>query len=158
MNKTRNNNRSRKAKATVRTKSSSKFNAVRCRNTSKINRLLGRFPQAQYDLHIEFMLTDAQDMNDPADWLYTRNPNFGSMEYGSGYSFVSNCRDFHWCGTQADIEAILREFKDSPFRIADIYIYPSDWKENEDGSKFCLTTKRGWNTGGRTFLPKNRKK
>jgi hypothetical protein len=146
MTKTRNNNRSRKAKATVRTKPSSKFNTIRSLNTAKINRLLGRFPQAQYDLHIEFSLTDAQEMNDPSDWLYTRNPGFGSMEYGSGYSFLTGQRDFHWCGSQADMEAIMRAFRTSPFRITDIYIYPSDWNENEDGSKFCLTTKRGWNS------------
>jgi hypothetical protein len=146
MTKTRNNNRSRKAKATVRTKPRSQSEVTRSNNMNKIDRLLGRFPQAQYDLHMEFMLTDDQDLNDPARWLDARDARFSSMEYGSGYSMMTGHRDFHWVGSEADMEAIMRAFRTSPFRITDIYIYPRDWQENESGSKFCLTTKRGWNS------------
>lgn len=141
-----NKKRSSKATATIRTKPRSSGEVTRSNNMNKIDRLLGRFPQAQYDLHIEFVLTDDQDMNDPTRWLDTRDARFGSMECGSGYSFMTGHRDIHWVGSEADMQAILRAFRTSPFRIAEIYIYPSDWNENEDGSKFCLTTKRGWNS------------
>ena len=114
-------------------------------NTKKVGRLLGRFPKPEYDLHIEFDLIDGQDINDPTDWLYKGDSELERTEMGSGYSFINGMRDFHWRGSEQEMQKIMRRFSNSPFRIGHIYIYPCDWPEGERGVK-CLTTKPGWNS------------
>lgn len=143
---TKNKKRSRKSKATATFSTKTHTDGMIAVNAKKVNSVLGRFPEPEYDLHIEFNLRNDQDMNDPSDWLYKNDPDLEKFEMGSGYSFMSGMRDFSWRGSKNDMEKILRRFANSNFRIDHIYIYPCDWKENDRGYKWCLTTRRGWNS------------
>ena len=37
-------------------------------NTGKMNKVMSKFIPARYDLHVEFALTNDQDLNDPLDF------------------------------------------------------------------------------------------
>ena len=143
---TKNKKRSHKSKATATFSTKTRTDGMIAVNTKKVNSVLGRFPEPEYDLHIEFNLKNDQDINDPIDWLYNNDPDLKKFEMGSGYSFMTGMRDFSWRGSKWYMEKILRRLAKSDFRIHHIYIYPSDWKENDRGYKWCLTTHRGWNS------------
>ena len=127
MTKTRNNtNRSRKAKATVRTSKPRTPQAVTADiNTRKVNKALNSkvFTQEpQYHVSMSFTLNNTQDLNDPIDWLATK---MGKDSYrmctGSGTCLMTGIRDFGFEGSKSEMTAALKWLARSPFRINSIY-------------------------------------
>ena len=128
MTKTRNNkNRSRKAKATVRTSKPRSPQAVTADiNSRKVNNALnGRVFAGSpvYRVDIGFNLNADQDMNDPIDWLETRmgEKEVDRLCMGSGTCLLTGVRDFGFMGSKAEMTAVLKYFARSPFRIKDIF-------------------------------------
>ena len=127
MTKTRNNtNRSRKAKATVRTSKPRTPQAVTADiNTRKVNKALNSniFTQEpQYHVSISFTLNNTQDLNDPIDWLATKmGKDAFRMCTGSGTCLLTGIRDFGFEGSKSEMTAALKWLARSPFRINSIY-------------------------------------
>jgi len=128
MTKTRNNkNRSRKAKATVRTSKPRSPQAVTAEiNARKVNKALcsNTFTQEpQYYVGFTFSLNADQDMNDPIDWVEDRM-GVGTIDRllaGSGTCLFSGLRDFGFQGSKSEMTAVLKYFARSPFRIHSIH-------------------------------------
>ena len=127
MTKTRNNtNRSRKAKATVRTSKPRTPQAVTADiNTRKVNKALNSkaFTQEpQYHVSISFTLNNTQDLNDPIDWLATKmGKDAFRMCTGSGTCLLTGIRDFGFEGSKSEMTAALKWLARSPFRINSVY-------------------------------------
>jgi len=127
MTKTRNNkNRSRKAKATVRTSKPRSPQAVTADiNSRKVNKALcsNTFTQQpQYRVNLTFSLNANQDMNDPIDWVEDRM-GAGTIDrllMGSGTCILTGLRDFGFEGSKSEMVAVLKYFARSPFRIHSI--------------------------------------
>ena len=121
-----NTNRSRKAKATVRTSKPRTPQAVTADiNTRKVNKALNSkvFTQEpQYHVSISFTLNNTQDLNDPIDWLATKmGKDVYRMCTGSGTCLLTGLRDFSWEGSKSEMTAALKWLARSPFRINSIY-------------------------------------
>jgi len=128
MTKTHNNkNRSRKAKATVRTSKPRSPQAVTAEiNARKVNKALcsNIFTQEpEYRVNITFTLNNTQDLNDPIDWVEDRmgEGTIDRLLMGSGTCMMSGLRDFGFEGTKSEMTAVLKQFARSPFRINSIY-------------------------------------
>ena len=128
MTKTRNNtNRSRKAKATVRTSKPRSPQAVTTDiNARKVNAALNSkaFTQPpQYYVGFTFSLNSDQDMNDPIRWLEDKmgEKECDRLVTGSGMALFSGLRDFGFQGSKSEMTAVLKWFAHSPFRINTIY-------------------------------------
>lgn len=128
MTKTRNNtNRSRKAKATVRTSKPRSPQAVTADiNARKVNAALNSkaFTQEpQYYVGFTFSLNADQDINDPIMWLEDRmgEKECDRLVTGSGMALFSGLRDFGFQGSKAAMTAVLKWFARSPFRIHSIH-------------------------------------
>jgi len=127
MTKTRNNkNRSRKAKATVRTSKPRSPQVVTAEiNARKVNSALcsNIFTQEpQYRVNITFTLNAEQDIHEPMDWLETRmGKDADRLCMGSGTCLMTGLRDFGFEGTKSEMTAVLKYFARSPFRINSIY-------------------------------------
>lgn len=128
MTKTRNNtNRSRKAKATVRTSKPRSPQAVTTDiNTRKVNKALNskEFTQEpQYYVGFTFTLNSDQDMNDPIRWLEDKmgEKDCDRLVTGSGTCLFSGFRDFGFQGSKSEMTAVLKWFARSPFRIHSIH-------------------------------------
>jgi hypothetical protein len=128
MTKTRNNkNRSRKAKATVRTSKPRSPQAVTAEiNARKVNKALcsNTFTQEpQYCVDFTFTLNSDQDMNDPIMWLEDRmgEKEIDRLLTGSGTCILTGLRDFGFQGSKAAMTAVLKYFARSPFRIHSIH-------------------------------------
>ena len=125
MSKT-NTNRSRKAKATVRTSKPRTPQAVTADiNTRKVNKALNSkvFTQEpQYHVSISFTLNNTQDLNDPIDWLATKmGKDAFRMCTGSGTCLLTGIRDFGFEGSKSEMTAALKWLARSPFRINSVY-------------------------------------
>ena len=127
MTKTRNNkNRSRKAKATVRTSKPRSPQAVTAEiNARKVNKALcsNTFTQEpQYYVGFTFTLNSDQDMNDPIYWLEDKmgEKECDRLVTGSGMALFSGFRDFGFQGSKSEMTAVLKWFARSPFRIYSI--------------------------------------
>ena len=120
-------NRSRKAKATIRTSKPRTPEAVtQDINNRKVDAALNNRVfngQPVYRLDIGFSLTSEQDMNDPIDWLYSKMGEavVDRLNTGSGTCLMSGCRDFGFEGNKQEMTRILNLFRRSPFRIKDIF-------------------------------------
>lgn len=128
MTKTHNNkNRSRKAKATVRTSKPRSPQAVTAEiNARKVNKALcsNIFTQEpEYRVNITFTLNNTQDLNDPIDWVEDRmgTGTIDRLLMGSGTCLMTGLRDFGFEGTKSEMTAVLKQFARSPFRINSIY-------------------------------------
>ena len=128
MTKTRNNtNRSRRAKATIRTSKPRSPQAVTADiNGRKVNRALTSkaFTQEpQYRAEITFSLNADQDMNDPIMWLEDRmgEKEIDRLLMGSGTCILTGLRDFGFEGSKSAMTAVLKYFARSPFRIHSIH-------------------------------------
>lgn len=127
MTKTRNNtNRSRKAKATVRTSKPRSPQAVTADiNSRKVNKALNSkafTQQPQYRVNFTFSLNANQDMNDPIDWVEDRmgTGTIDRLLMGSGTCLLTGLRDFGFQGSKSEMVAVLKYFARSPFRIHSI--------------------------------------
>ena len=127
MTKTRNNkNRSRKAKATVRTSKPRSPQAVTADiNSRKVNKALNSkafTQQPQYCVGFTFSLNADQDMNDPIYWLEDRmgEKEIDRLLTGSGTCILTGLRDFAFQGSKSEMTAVLKYFARSPFRIHSI--------------------------------------
>ena len=127
MTKTRNNkNRSRKAKATVRTSKPRSPQAVTADiNSRKVNKALcsNTFTQQpQYRVNFTFSLNADQDMNDPIMWLEDKmgEKEIDRLLMGSGTCLLTGLRDFGFQGSKSEMTAVLKYFARSPFRIHSI--------------------------------------
>jgi hypothetical protein len=127
MTKNRNNtNRSRKAKATVRTSKPRSPQAVTTDiNTRKVNKALTSkafTQQPQYHVGFTFSLNSDQDMNDPIMWLEDRmgEKDVDRFVTGSGTCMLTGLRDFGFQGSKSEMTAVLKYFARSPFRIYSI--------------------------------------
>ena len=128
MTKTRNNtNRSRRAKATIRTSKPRSPQAVTADiNSRKVNRALTSkaFTQEpQYRADITFSLNADQDMNDPIYWLEDKmgEKECDRLMTGSGTCILTGLRDFGFEGSKSEMTAVLMWFARSPFRIHSIH-------------------------------------
>ena len=128
MTKTRNNkNRSRKAKATVRTSKPRSPQAVTADiNTRKVKAALNSkaFKQEpQYRVDITFTLNNDQDINDPIMWLEDEmgEDETDELVTGSGMALFSGLRDFGFQGNKTQMIVVLKYFARSPFRIHSIH-------------------------------------
>ena len=128
MTKTRNNtNRSRKAKATVRTSKPRTPQAVTADiNTRKVNSALCSpvfTEESLYSISIGFDLNNEQDMNDPILWLEDKMGEkvVDRLNTGSGTCLMTGLRDFGFTGSKSEMILILKNFARSPFRIKDIF-------------------------------------
>ena len=128
MTKTHNNkNRSRKAKATVRTSKPRSPQAVTAEiNARKVDKALcsNIFTQEpEYHVNITFTLNNTQDLNDPIDWVEDRMGTgmIDRLLMGSGTCLMTGLRDFGFEGTKSEMTAVLKQFARSPFRINSIY-------------------------------------
>lgn len=122
-----------------------RIDRVREMNYRKVDRIFNRFMQPKYSMNIEFDLNSEQDINDPSNWLRKHSNRLSRLEMGSGFNFMNGMRDFHYEGTEHEMQDILTAFCQTGFKIHHIYVYPCDWAENENGSKWCLTTAPLWN-------------
>lgn len=127
MTKTRNNtNRSRKAKATIRTSKPRSPQAVTAEiNARKVNKALcsNTFTQEpDYRVSFTFSLNSDQDMNDPIMWLEDRmgEKEIDRLLTGSGTCMLTGLRDFGFEGSKSEMTAVLKWFARSPFRIHSI--------------------------------------
>ena len=127
MTKTRNNkNRSRKAKATVRTSKPRSPQAVTADiNSRKVNKALNSkafTQQPQYHVGFTFSLNADQDMNDPIMWLENKmgEKEIDRLLMGSGTCLLTGLRDFGFQGSKSEMTAVLKYFARSPFRIHSI--------------------------------------
>ena len=100
---TKTKKRSRKSKATATFSTKTRTDGMIAVNMKKVNSVLGRFPEPEYDLHIEFNLKNDQDINDASNWLYNNDPDLEKFEMGSGYSFVTGMRDFSCRGSKNEM-------------------------------------------------------
>ena len=128
MTKTRNNkNRSRKAKATVRTSKPRSPQVVTAEiNARKVNSALCSpvfTEESLYSISIGFDLNNEQDMNDPILWLEGAMGEkvVDRLCMGSGTCLLTGVRDFGFMGSKAEMTAVLKYFARSPFRINSIY-------------------------------------
>lgn len=128
MTKTRNNkNRSRKAKATVRTSKPRSPQAVTAEiNARKVNKALNSpvfTEESLYNITLGFDLNNDQDMNDPIMWLEAKMGEkvVDRLNTGSGTCLMSGLRDFGFRGSRSEMVAVLKWFARSPFRIKDIF-------------------------------------
>lgn len=126
MSKT-NTNRSRKAKATVRTnKPRSPEVVTKEINTRKVNKALCSpvfTEESLYSISIGFDLNNEQDMNDPILWLEDKMGEkvVDRLNTGSGTCLMTGLRDFGFTGSKSEMILILKNFARSPFRIEDIF-------------------------------------
>ena len=128
MTKTRNNkNRSRKAKATVRTSKPRSPQVVTAEiNARKVNSALCSpvfTEESLYSISIGFDLNNEQDMNDPILWLENKMGEkvVDRLNTGSGTCLMTGLRDFGFTGSKSEMILILKNFARSPFRIKDIF-------------------------------------
>jgi hypothetical protein len=112
----------------VRAKARKSPKSLRDLNTAKMNAVMSKFIPAVYDLHVEFTLTNDQDLNDPLDFLPR---NLSQLEAGSGYCMMTGQRDFHFRGTEVEMKNIMRQFCSSPFKVVKFYVYPDGDHFNE---------------------------
>jgi hypothetical protein len=118
-----NNNRSRKAKATVRTTKPRTTEAVtRDINARKIkaafeSKVWNTDPQ--YRVDFSFTLTKDQDINDPIEYLYDwmGKKVVDRLNTGSGYCMMTGSRDFGFDGSKDEIADVMEAIATSPFRI-----------------------------------------
>jgi len=121
--KNRNNNRSRKAKATVRTtKPRTSVQVTRDINARKINAAFESKvwnTDPQYRVDFSFMLNGEQDINDPIEFLYESMGEslVDRLNTGSGYCLLSGSRDFGFEGSKDEIARVMKAISRSPYRI-----------------------------------------
>jgi hypothetical protein len=125
MTKTR-NNRSRKAKATVRTSKPRSVAAVTKEiNVRKVNAALRSKAFTNppvYSVAIVFNLNSKQDLNDPLVWLESKmGKDADRLCMGSGTCLMTGLRDFSWEGSKDQMTALLKWFASSPYRIHAVY-------------------------------------
>ena len=130
MSKT-NTNRSRKAKATVRTnKPRSPEVVTKEINTRKVDAALcskGFNSPPRYRVDISFTLNNTQDLNDPIVWLATKmGKDAYRMCTGSGTCLMTGLRDFSWEGTKSEMTAVLKWLARSPYRIHEVHTSMAD--------------------------------
>lgn len=143
MSKT-NTNRSRKAKATVRTtratldkrnkrlggKPRSPEVVTKEINTRKVDAALcskGFNSPPRYRVDTSFTLNNTQDLNDPIDWLATKmGKDVYRMCTGSGSCLMTGLRDFSWEGTKSEMTAVLKWLARSPYRIHEVHTSMAD--------------------------------
>jgi hypothetical protein len=125
MTKTR-NNRSRKAKATVRTNKPRSPEAVtKEMNLRKVNAALRSKAFANpplYSVAISFTLNNKQDLNDPLVWLVSKmGKDAERLCMGSGTCLMTGLRDFSWEGSKDQMTTLLKWIANSPYRIRSVY-------------------------------------
>ena len=116
-------NRSRKAKATVRTTKPRTTEAVtRDINNRKIkaafeSKVWNTDPQ--YRVDFSFTLTLDQDINDPIEFLYESMGErlVDRLNMGSGYCMITGSRDFGFEGSKDEIARVMKAISRSPYRI-----------------------------------------
>jgi hypothetical protein len=93
---------------------------VRTLNINKMNRVMGKFIPAMYDLHVE--LLPSYDDGFHADACLPAD--LRRLEMGSGYCLLTGCRDFHYRGTKEQMVRVMQAFCNSQYKVQGFYVYP----------------------------------
>lgn len=98
------------------------------RNLKRVKSI--KFPDVKFDMFISFDLQGKYGIDEPEDWFRKNSKGAksfrkpGSILVGTGFDLIDGLRDIHFVGSREQMEETAHLFAKSPFRIAEISVYP----------------------------------